>query len=529
MQGTREGVLASLIVWVTLKSPDISVYWLSGLAGTGKSTINRSFCEQVARLSQYYVLSFFASKNDVKRRDPFSILYTFVYELAITHAGFRGHLLDALRRHPKIKHGSMREQVETLLARPLEATISRSTIFPTLVFTIDALDECHDTLQSEAAALIRETTRSLAGLPCKLLVTSRPEEPILEMFNSLPNKDTQFLHDLNQDEVAADVRLVWEAGFKNIVTTLRVKPLPWPTDEAKRHLIERTGYLFIFASTVLRYVGDPEVREPQIRLQQVLEKRAVMKSDNPYADIDQIYLQILNSSTYDSTKRVSPTICERLRLIVGAVCFLQYPLSESDLAALLKLSESAVERDVSKLSAVLVRHKDGDISHASTVRLLHPSFRDFLLDTGRCEDVRFSIDSAHQHQDLAMLCLELLNTALKKDICEIGDFTLSNAEVKNPPLSTRLNMYILGAVQYACCFWHVHLSLSAMQPSPGLVSALKEFLSSHILHWIELLGLMGRVEHAIRTLPSAITWCQVRHSLYLRDKAEILAELWKLK
>jgi hypothetical protein len=390
MPGTRQEVMRMLIAWVTEASPDISIYWLAGLAGTGKSTINRSFCEQVARLRNCRVVSFFASKNDVKRRNPFLVLYTFVYELAIIHGGFRGHLLNALRGHPNIKHRLMREQVETLLARPLEASISHSTTFPTLVFTIDALDECDDKLWSQVATLILETTRTLAGFPCKLLVTSRLEEPIRKMFDSLPNKTTRFLHDLNKNQVAADVRRVWEEGFKDIVAAFDVNPLPWPADEAKRHLTERTGHLFIFASTVLKYIGDPKVCEPEIRLQQILEQGAVMKSDNPYADIDQIYLQILDSATYDSRKLVSLKICKRLRSIVGAVCFLQNPLSVSDLAGLLKLSKVTVERDVSELAAVLVQHEDGNISHTGTVRLLHPSFRDFLLDTSRCEDVRFA-------------------------------------------------------------------------------------------------------------------------------------------
>jgi hypothetical protein len=505
------------------------LYWLAGLAGTGKTTIAKTYCEQMAGNSNIWVNSFFISKNLVERRNPFRILYTLVCELAYRNNIIRKNVLVAIDSDPSIKARSIQVQVKSLLAHPF-ATAHRAGKTQSLILVIDALDECDTVDGVDGSLFISILASALKDLPIKLVVTSRLEEPILKMFDSLPNKDTRFLHDLNQDEVAADVQLVWKAGFKRIVDTLGIKPLPWPTDEVIRDLTERTGYLFIFASTVLKYVGDREVCEPKKRLQQVLKQGEVMKSNNPYAGIDQIYLQILDSATYDSDNLVNTTICERLRLIVGAVCLLQYPLSVSNLAILLELSESerAVERDVTKLAAVLVRHKDGNISHASTVRLLHPSFRDFLLDTGRCKDKRFLIDSAHQHQDLATHCLKLLNTALKKDICKIGDFTLPNLEIKNPPLSTRLDTYVSGAVRYACSFWHVHLYLSAMQPSTGLVSALKEFISNHILHWIELLGLIGQVEHTIRAMPSAITWCHVRHSLYSRNKAEILAEIWKL-
>jgi hypothetical protein len=47
LPGTRESVLQDIVLWA--KNPqDQNVFWLNGLAGTGKSTIAQSFSEAVA-------------------------------------------------------------------------------------------------------------------------------------------------------------------------------------------------------------------------------------------------------------------------------------------------------------------------------------------------------------------------------------------------------------------------------------------------------------------------------------------------
>src|SRR2546429_1552082 len=47
------------------------------------------------------------------------------------------------------------------------------------------------------------------------------------------------------------------------------------------------------------------------------------------------------------------------------------------------------------------------------VRPLQPSFRDFLLDQGRCCDVRFWIERRETHDDLTVQCLRVMSSLTK--------------------------------------------------------------------------------------------------------------------
>ena len=59
--GTRESILKDLMLWA--RSPqDQNVFWLNGLAGTGKSTIAQSFSEAVAE-EGFLGASFFCSRD----------------------------------------------------------------------------------------------------------------------------------------------------------------------------------------------------------------------------------------------------------------------------------------------------------------------------------------------------------------------------------------------------------------------------------------------------------------------------------
>jgi uridine kinase len=107
-------VLEAVLSWVaeppsSSSSSSISVFWLAGLAGTGKSTIAKTFCKRVSGDKNFLLASFFASRNSVERRDPYSILHTFAYDLAVTSDQLRPHILCAVRAPQDITQQPMRE------------------------------------------------------------------------------------------------------------------------------------------------------------------------------------------------------------------------------------------------------------------------------------------------------------------------------------------------------------------------------------------------------------------------------------
>jgi hypothetical protein len=51
------------------------------------------------------------------------------------------------------------------------------------------------------------------------------------------------------------------------------------------------------------------------------------------------------------------------------------------------------------------------------IRLLHPSFRDFLLDDRRCCSQQFYVAEKKAHGAVADCCMQPMSGQLRKDIC----------------------------------------------------------------------------------------------------------------
>lgn len=131
-----------------------------------------------------------------------------------------------------------------------------------------------------------------------------------------------------------------------------------------------------------------------------------------------------------------------LNNIIKPVVVLLQPLSVSSLAGLLHVKTGDIAGAFKDLRSVLQVPAD----QHSTVRLLHPSFRDFLLDPRRCNDPRFVIDERHAHYDLFVHCFQVMLARLKQYMCG-----LRNPGVESKQLGKEaLKKYIPSHVQYAC-------------------------------------------------------------------------------
>ncbi len=88
----------------------------------------------------------------------------------------------------------------------------------------------------------------------------------------------------------------------------------------------------------------------------------------------------------------------------------------------------------------------------SPIRLLHPSFRDFLLDEQRCLDDQFRINEKKAHSDLVKCCLQLISTSLNSDICGLYMPGALASEVES---NTAKHCFPVD-IQYTCRYWVDH-------------------------------------------------------------------------
>src|SRR5258705_7939071 len=110
---------------------------MNGMAGTGKTTIAYSFCEQLQE-SGLLGANFFCSRSLAECSDIRYIIPTTARQLARSCPPFASALLEVLGVHFQLS--SLGDQIKQLLLEPFQHTSDR--VSDTLIVVIDALDEC---------------------------------------------------------------------------------------------------------------------------------------------------------------------------------------------------------------------------------------------------------------------------------------------------------------------------------------------------------------------------------------------------
>ena len=506
LKGTRSAILDEIELW-TCDFGKPSVYWLNGLAGTGKSTIARTIAERTfadGRLGA----SFFCSRDFSDRSNLRFIFSTLAVQLARFHPEFRSALVPLVQSEPEIAQESLYRQMKTLIVQPLvKSDIST-------VIVIDALDECKD--EEPASAILSVLGQFVADIPkVKFFVTGRPEPRVREGFR-LPllakATDVFVLHEVESGQVNNDIQLFFKHNFLEI-SGCRGGLDGWPTKENVDLLCERAAGLFIYAAATVRFISYKN-SDPRRQLDHILrspgsstrEGRTKLKANTT---LDSLYASILQQAFGNDDVGGDP----RVRSILGAVILAANPLSPSAIAALLGFESEDVFRLLSSVNSLLVLRED--INYP--VRPFHRSFPDFIVDPARYTNSRFRVCPPDQHAELLIGCLELMNRRLEQNMCQLPD-CVTNLEVVD--LKERTEEHIDQALRYACISWHKHLVYAAPAHALKINLVLHKFLEEKFLFWLELLSVLGATGEAADALEETSKWLDVRHithPLFIRE------------
>ncbi|KEP49861.1 vegetative incompatibility protein HET-E-1 [Rhizoctonia solani 123E] len=477
-EGTRTAILAGLDTWL-LDTSSASIYWMNGMAGTGKTTIAYSFCEQAEKRKQL-AASFFCSRNAVECRNTSRIVPTIAYQLARYSTPYRSALCKVLGQNPDIGSKHVQKQFEQLLKEPLQQV--KASIPDDLVVVIDALDECDD---RNGVDLILDMLFRYAGqVPLKFLVTSRPEPEIYHRMQlHTQSRAVIHLHDIEASLVRADIALYLteELAFMS------------PSRTEVEQLAHRSGCLFIYAATLVRYIlYGKRVANPRQRLQSVLNLTS--ESTKKHAEIDALYTAILESALHEAQMEEHET--QDVKTVLRTVLFSQEPIDVETIAALGGLDDP--ERVVYALqplrSVIYQSEKTGLVSP------LHASFPDFLLSYQRSG--AFFCDVVQYSQLLAQRCFGVMKSQLRFNICELESSFVPDDEVND--LDARIEMNITRTLGYVCQYWASHLGMATR--SGVLTRMLNEFLSQRLLFWMEVLNVMKMIDTGIDMLQKATVW-----------------------
>jgi hypothetical protein len=522
LPGTRVQLRREILDWAIGNTDGAaSICCIEGMAGTGKSTLARSIAEHVNDAG-HVVMSFFFDRDVEDRKDVKKLAGTLARQLIDVSTVLKRSVSDALKNDHDISNRSPEDQWKRLVIGPLKDVseslknpkehtnwgLQPENSRPIVFLVIDALDECSDhDVQILGSAL--GSIKSISSVSFRVLITSRFRH-IQVPLDKLGIERYQ-LEDRPKDEVRSDLEVFYETKLQLIwedyLTKAKLVGYPvsnsnvasWPTQEDIRRLIDKADGLFQYAAVACRMIkGSSE--SPVQRLKDILEA--------PSDGLDGIYRMALKNTIPSVGQEV---FFRKFQLVFGALLLSPDPLSRNSLTGLLddkKLPPQDISLFLARFYSVLhVPHKE-----TLAIRVIHLSFRDFMLDDKRNKDPGFQVDQLKTHARLFQRSIDIMSSAqgLKRDMAGLESPSTCVVDVKTGMPhdadeedgigERRNNLNIRPELQYACRFWAYHLR--QIKDKRELPHSVLKFLEEHFLHWLEALGLMAKVNEGILAISS---------------------------
>ena len=488
-EGTRVKILKEITEWANdsaVGSP--SVFWLTGQAGAGKTTIAYTIAKRFGE-GQPTALgaSFFCSRQFGETRSLQRIVPTIAFQLARQCEPYRIALFgvdtsDAVDSH------SVEEQIQKFLLTPW-MTQARRHGLPTYLVVVDALDEIEEVDRSSFLKELLESVDkdNITGL--KVLVTSRPDPDIVELCATFPRGAVCRLQDVPIKDAKLDITTYLDVKLKNLAGTPELSKLN-----------EQSAGLFIYAATVVKILTKRKLdKDEQLSLLRPL----LSSPSSHFGSIDKLYQRIICDAFSDLDNNLLST---RLSVLYAFLCSAER-ISSSVAALLVDTKIGIASMVLDSLHAVL--YED-----SGRVYWYHASFPDFIFNPTRSnfhigdKEFTFSCDAAALHSFLANACFRIMNSneiGLRFNMGDIKSSYLLDSEHAEE-LRENVNKNISPALRYACMHWVHHVTLSLPSNSSPIYDMVTDFLQLRVLFWIEAMHLHGSSGECPHLLHNARNW-----------------------
>ncbi|KAH9021850.1 hypothetical protein EDB85DRAFT_2152142 [Lactarius pseudohatsudake] len=443
LEGTRTAVLDEIFSW--LEDPSgARIFWLSGIAGSGKSAVARSASISAALLVEHIVVSiFFSQFGHAGHCDPSSVFQTLAFQFSLLDIGYNERVSEVISEDPNIFEKDLRFQYEKLIIETLGA-IRRP--HGRILIILDGLDECEP---HGATAILKVLLAEDVDHPkeLKILIASRPEAHLRNIFDAQSDIRKLSLEDV---ETENDIQLYLRTSFEQpptlMVNTFTV------SEETISELAKRAGNSFIYATTIVRFIFDEHSQDPRRRIDFLLSNRADLE-EHPYARLDALFLGILQQAfppsflfgASDDKCRLRTVLLGQLRTVLGLLVCFREPFPMGDMKAFCELEPGEVRRALHHLHS-LVQVPDRD---EEAPRIYHRSFTDFIVDPARCPDRNLAVDIGSNEKHIFNICSSLWNPMKTPITKENAHATANNRG--DPHLGSREGLY-------ACLYWASHLT-----------------------------------------------------------------------
>jgi hypothetical protein len=470
------------------------------MAGTGKSTIARTVADDLAK-DNLLGASFFFSRGRGDLGKAGKLVTTIAAQLAGKDRFLRDYIGKAIADNSNIIQQGLGEQWKHLIFQPLNQLEERVTQPQTLGIVIDALDECEDEDKVRLLLQLLPQLNCLQKVRVRTFITSRPETAIRHGFdqiskNAINTYQDFALGDINQVITEQDIYMFLLQKLKEIGEDRKLEEV-WPYDKDVQRLTHRASGLFIYAATACRFIREEKYSHPQDSLALLLKDPTTF---SPEGTLYEMYTQVLKHSILgnaDGEKR--ERLSAKFREVAGPIVILCDTLSFASYSKLIDPEGTKSVRAVlDDLHSVL------DISDDPNhhIKLLHPSFRDFLLDANQ-HSSSFQINEWKTHENVAYYCLRVMSDHLKKDICSLE----APGALASTATNDQIEQCLPSELRYACRYWVEHVQKSELELHED--GRIHVFLCQHLLHWLEALSWMGKTSEGVLAINTLESYVQV--------------------
>ncbi|KJA17957.1 hypothetical protein HYPSUDRAFT_977537 [Hypholoma sublateritium FD-334 SS-4] len=375
---TRKAVLDEIFNWIITETSRTSkILWLNGAAGAGKTAIAQSIAE-LCIVRSILVASFFFFRADGKRNTIDLLVTTLVYQLVQLVPETKGIIEHAIESNPLIFEQSLDTQLEELLLKPLlrvRLTGHVSTARSKMLLIIDGLDECED--EESQASLLHLIFKVIRNQDCPfiIIIASRAEMHIKMAFNSLKAAEILLRIPLDDNYLAdQDIHIFVADKFAEIKQTHPYNYLldsDWPPPALSLEIVRKASGQFIYASAAMKFISLP--RSHPARQLEILHGLRTPDLATPFAQLDMLYRQIFS-------------MVQDLDLVFSILAYsiLRKRSTISFIAHFYNIPEVDIRLALVDLSSVINCEK-------GTIRFLHASLPDFLLDKTRSQQYHLCI------------------------------------------------------------------------------------------------------------------------------------------
>ncbi|KAG6914915.1 hypothetical protein DXG01_014463 [Tephrocybe rancida] len=383
---TRHKILHDISMWADDPTGP-RVCWLSGRAGTGKTTIAHTIADKYDSKGRL-AATFFLWRSTGDRDEIRKVVPTIAFQIAE-----KSHLAKEGMERALLKESSLSEhlsqlsgfdyQLSKLLIHAPDHLVGHSLVI------IDGLDE------SVSPERVEDLIKKLCqmNLPFRFLLVSRPEDYIKSALADVWNHKDILLR-LTVEESRDDVQHIIVTGFLPIWQhQIEAEGLPtWPIKQDITALVEKSQGLMVYAALAMRYICDRR-GDPKKRLKDVL---------SGHDGLDILYHQVIKAAKqYDY-----------FDIVMGSLLYLQYPLSTNNLSSLLLSTEEPYD-------SLNIKNIYGALNGCHSVLIVpeddqpitfhHASLQDFLTNQKRSKDLFYA--PMTYHAQLMICSLEAITAA----------------------------------------------------------------------------------------------------------------------